>query len=387
MSLVNRLCVLGRFFESDAARCLICVVTSVFLMACGVEGVVTLDGDGLEAVLVTTDATPEVEATSNNNGSYFLLTPERGLLTVRPTLHGFDFDPRSRRVLNFNREGLVRGVNFEAQLHEFSNEEILEIFQSDYVVPETFYFEETGERIVNVTSLDLISIDHIRIGAWDSPEVCSDDPAQIWEWLDESEGWSAGWEQGELIETGRYFEVPVRFDEESDWVRMRFLKCSYFDASIYDSEAYWRSEWDPEIGEVPRGVLGKRPINKRSVRNLVEYLWFVDHAGEFQYHPPGSFGMKYKILRSHGVDTGDSIEHELLEIHEELLLHTMDASYPYCGPSSMITVKTLHYSVDKETGEIWVSQQRDRRVVVHALYPPGSTCYVPFLCPLSLALP
>jgi len=216
---------------------------------------------------------------------------------------------------------------------EFTDQGILNAVYSNYKYPEDFYQEDLKGASLYYENTISVRPPVEREHKW--IELCTDNKSQALEWSESSSKNSACYR--DLIderETEKYFEGRRGYSEKpSDIILSRVHKCSYLDRSKYD-----KFERGTTLGR-----FNQRPVTIENVKELIEYLWFIEN-----YNIDGQ-----KVLSSFTEDQGDSVKHTIYETH---------VVYGDWGVCDQITLIKSEYIVDKNSGEITISQENVKTV-------------------------
>ena len=211
---------------------------------------------------------------------------------------------------------------------EFTDKELLDAAYSGYKYPEGFYQEDLhGGSLYYENTVSIKPVgerEHIWI------ELCTNNKSQALEWSESSSKNSAYYR--DLVdekETEKYFEFRRVYSKNpSDVILSRVHKCDYLNRSKYDKSKR------PSI----LGTFNQRPVTIEKVKELIEYLWFIEN-----YNWGGQ-----KVLRSFTENQGNSVKHTLYKIC---------IVYGDWGVCDVISLFKSEYIVDKNSGEITVSHE------------------------------
>jgi len=124
----------------------------------------------------------------------------------------------------------------------------------------------------------------------------------------------------------------------------RIFKCSYLNISR-DDYTFTEENFPSRDGKFPVGediVIGtfnQRPITTENVKELIEYLWYVENIRDFE-------SWNVNVLSSFSEDEGIRIKHTMYKIYETM---EQASSLKYCDT---FTLYKFEYFVDKNSGEI-----------------------------------
>jgi len=216
---------------------------------------------------------------------------------------------------------------------DYTDEHLLAIAYSSYKFPDDFYQEElNGGSIYYVNTVSVLPLSE-REPIW--IEFCTEFRDQAFDWTESSNVNSAYYR--ELVsesEAEKYYEFRrVYAARPNDIVLFRVHKCSYLDRSAVDN--FLHSD--------TLGVFGQRPVTKAAVKELAEYIHFINTY---------NIG-NYKVLSSKVEESESSVNHVILQ----LTLLTGD-----WGMCDYIELGTIAYSVDKESGIITKSRENIRGI-------------------------
>lgn len=212
------------------------------------------------------------------------------------------------------------------------NDEIIRIAYSSYRLPDGFSTEDFSagspyyENTISIYPLQE------RGSSWF--ELCTNDYNQALAWSEASSRNSAYYR--DLVsqrETEKFFEFRrVYAARPTDAILSRVHKSSYLD----------RSEFD----RLHKGhVLGRfqvRPVTKQNVKELIEYLWYVDKDE-----------IGTKVLST-------SISESTYIV--EYMMQELDVTYGDWGVRDEIVVTNSSYRVDKTSGLMNYTQEVVRRI-------------------------
>ena len=224
----------------------------------------------------------------------------------------------------------TKAPRFQPTQTEFSDEEIIDAVYSEYKYPESFYQEELGGiRLFYENTFTLKPLGE-RDG-W--VELCTDNRSRASEWVETSTKNSVYLSRYKNLtyderETEKFFEFRgIRPKDQQHVILRRVHKCSYF-RPRHDKHRKL------ERGEV-LGIFGQRPITIDNVKELIEYLWFIEN-----YNFYGR-----KVLSSFTSDEGSSIKHTIYETK------VVVGDWGLCDEISLVRTE---YVVDRNSGEVTV---------------------------------
>lgn len=213
------------------------------------------------------------------------------------------------------------------------DDEILEKAYSSYKIPEGFYQEnlEGGSIYYNNT----LSILPLEERTSSSIQLSTDDRDQAREWSEATSQNSSYYRKlVEESETEKYFQFKRVYERNpSDIILSRVHKKSYLDRSMYDF-------FNP--GTV-LGKYNKKPYQINEVKELVEYLWFVEN-----YNINGR-----KVLESSISEDWSAFNHTLKEI--KIIYGDWDMR------DEIIVLETTYY-VYKSDGKISINEKEIRKI-------------------------
>ncbi len=217
---------------------------------------------------------------------------------------------------------------------EFTDAEILNAAYNGTSYIPGFYNEGTLQG--NIYYENTISIKPPKERGLEWIELCTDNRTQALAWSEASSRNSAYYRNltGER-ETDKYFEFTrVYAKNPSDVLLSRVHKCSYLDKSGYD-------KFQKEEG---LGTFSQRPITDENAKELIEYLWYVEHPGAGSQNP---------ILDHYLYEDGDSIRY--------VIYHVVGFIGDW-GLCDQIALVRRQYSVDVSSGKITM-ESKDLRTV------------------------
>jgi hypothetical protein len=206
---------------------------------------------------------------------------------------------------------------------QITDAEVLRITYSSYKKPATFYSEDLPRDFLYYENTVSIGINGPGEVPW--IELSTNSHAQAIEWFTEGLGASSWY--GPMIgesETERYFEFRCKYQGDSTYLMHdRVHKLSYLDRSMFDALK-------------PTPLIGRfnfRPLDETSVKQLVEYLWFIQ-----TYQIGGR-----QALAAEPAQTRDTVYCALYEL---------STSYGDWGLRDQITLRRTVYAVSRATGDI-----------------------------------
>ncbi len=216
---------------------------------------------------------------------------------------------------------------------EYTDEQLLELVYSGYKFPDDFYEEDLeGASIYYVNTVSVLPL-HERKSVW--IEFCTDDRDQAFAWSESSNVNSSYYR--DLVsesETEKYYEFRrVYAERPTNIVLYRAHKCSYIDRSSVD-----KFHLNDTLG-----VFTQRPITVAAVKELAEYIQFIN-----TYNNGSS-----KTLHSESEEDDTSVS---------LVIHQLSIGFGDWGMCDQISLGTVTYSVDRQTGVITISRERIRGV-------------------------
>lgn len=231
---------------------------------------------------------------------------------------------------------------FQSTQTEFTDKEILDAVYSDYKVPDGFFVDvlERGEKISDSVYYERV----LENNKW--VFYCTNDFDAAKQHVEEdiNEYNQSDYPDRILIETTeneKFFEFKTienqtQFPVRKYYLRYRVYKCSYIE-DLQHGMYYKKDE------AIPQNYIGKfaqRLITIENVKELIEFLWY---SGFGNYNIGGS-----KVLSSFTEDHGGSIKHTIYETR---------TVYGDWGLCDQITLIKSEYNVDKNSGEITLSQE------------------------------
>ena len=141
----------------------------------------------------------------------------------------------------------------------YSDKVLIYFAQNGNKYPPGFYAEE-------LLSYSMYYVNSISIGENTTKWIylCTDDSNQANEWFDSTSNNTLT----EYSETEKFYQaISLDTTKYNYHVLLRVHKCSYLDRSIYD--AFNKTD--------SLGFFNKRPINETSVKEVIEYLWFIQY--------------------------------------------------------------------------------------------------------------
>jgi len=210
---------------------------------------------------------------------------------------------------------------------QLTNEIILQAVYSNYKYPSGFYEEDLqGGSTYYVNTVSISPLDK-RENHWFELSTNSRDQAIAWS---ESSSVNSSYYR-KLVsekETEKYFEFRRVWEKHpTDILLSRVHKASYLDRSMYD-------RLNP--GDT-LGIFKKEEINKATVKELIEYLWFIG-----SYNTGGS-----KVLCTYATENESSVKY--------ILFYTK-VTYGDWGLKDKIIVMRGIFQVSKSTGAITESE-------------------------------
>lgn len=197
----------------------------------------------------------------------------------------------------------------------FSDSFLIEFAQSGSKYPSGFYTE-------NLSNSSLYYVNTVSTGINNNKWIylCTDDSSQAFKWIDSSTYRTLI----DFTQTDKYFQA-VGIDSSSlgHHILFRVHKCSYLDRSIYDGLN--RSD--------SIGILNQRPINEKNIKEVIEYLWFINNY---------NIGNPKVLFTVYSETSGDCI-------------YTLFVTNYYTGDWGLcpgLNVEKQVYSIDKNTGLI-----------------------------------
>lgn len=145
----------------------------------------------------------------------------------------------STNIIHFDDEFLI---NFSLQGQKY---------------PQGFYNEELN----NIASIYYVNTVSTKLDITKWIQLCTDDSSEAISWIK----LSSENEITEFTETEKYFEAKSNSTTSSFKILFRVNKCSYLDRTNYN----FLNKSDT------LGIFNKRPINEQSVKEVIEYLWFL----------------------------------------------------------------------------------------------------------------
>lgn len=180
--------------------------------------------------------------------------------------------------------------------------------------PDGFYNEGLSNSsipYVNTFSIGFSSSDWIYL--------CSNDSSEAFNWI----RLLAHNSNFIYSDTEKYYQALAVDSVSQHRIYYRVHKCSYLDRSIY--EGFRDND--------SLGILNKRPINENSVKEVIEYLWYIKNH---QINNPKVFYTTY-------------YENSNNFIYDVYVVNYTEGDFDMCP---YITVEKQSYSLDKNTGII-----------------------------------
>jgi hypothetical protein len=230
---------------------------------------------------------------------------------------------------------------FETEQTEFTDQELWDAVYSEYKYPPSFYSEEHEDAspyYVNTISIKPL---HERGGAW--IELCTNQYPEARNWADSSdESSSVRRTILEESQSEKYFEfLACNPQSSTDCIRFRVHKCGYLD----------RGQYDRFVQGALLGTFNQRPINQVEVRELVEYLFFLE-----SYNTSGSEALS---------SLSSSNDSAFVQT-----IYAIEFSYGDYNLYDRITLYRSTTSVNRTTGE--VRQSRESLRSINGRYHPGT---------------
>ncbi len=215
----------------------------------------------------------------------------------------------------------------------YTDQQLIALAYSDYKFPDDFYQEELrGGAIYYVNTVSVLPL-HERKNIW--IEFCAEDRDQAFAWSESSSANSAYYR--ELVsenETEKYYEFRRVYTERpNDVILSRAHKCSYIDRSAVDN--FLHSD--------TLGVFAQRPITSVAVKELAEYIYFVNTY---------NIG-NYKALKSVSEEDESSFSQ---------VIYQVNVQYGDFGLCDNIALGKVTYTVDRITGVIVILREGLRGV-------------------------
>lgn len=212
-----------------------------------------------------------------------------------------------------NEEEIVR-VERPNPTIAFTTDEILKAAYSSYRMPSGAYSEPYRGDLYYVNT---VSVE--RQNFW--RELCAESRDEAFAWSESTMVNSSDYRSLESErQTEKFFEFTRRSSRSA--LQVRAHKCSYLDEFAFD-----RMNPQPL-----RGVFNHRPIDTATVKELVEYMWFVgaEYSGR-------------KVLESEATEASDQILHRFISIN------TVGGDW---GIPDVIYAHEVNFAVDKDDGEV-----------------------------------
>ncbi len=217
---------------------------------------------------------------------------------------------------------------------EPDEDQILRLVYSSYKCPQGFYQENLTKCSMYYENSVSVKPMAQRKAVW--YELSTEEYSKARAWSDSSSVYSSA--PRAIVserETEQFFEF-TRSDASPWSLLSRVHKASYLDRSMVD-----RFKPGPLLG-----MFKKRPILSTNVKNLIEYLWFIEN-----YETAGT-----KVI------TEDTLESETAY---QVVMTETRVSYGDFGLRDMITIYESTYSVSKLDGTITLSRNARRVIEGH----------------------
>lgn len=150
---------------------------------------------------------------------------------------------------------------------QISDDELIKFAYSIEKYPSDFYKEDLANGSIYYENTVSIKPLHQRESIW--VQLCTNSIETAREWSDSSSKYSAYYR--DLVserETEKYYEFRRVYSiHPNELILSRVHKCSYLDRSMYD---FFKKE-----GII--GIFTKNNFAKNDVKELIEYIWFVEH--------------------------------------------------------------------------------------------------------------
>lgn len=236
-------------------------------------------------------------------------------------------------ILLFSLFALKCGLLDSDPDDDYQDDKILSKAYSSYKIPEEFYQENLDDGSIYYNNT--LSILPLEERTSSSIQLSTDNRDQAREWSELTSKNSSYYRKlVDESENEKYFQFKRVYEQNpSDIILSRVHKSAYLDRSMYDLFN-------------PGNIIGKytnKPYQIKEVKELIEYLWFVEH-----YNSSGR-----KVLNS-------SIQEEssrFVHLIEELKIIRGD-----WGIHDQIFVLESTYSVDKTTGEISYIEEKIKEI-------------------------
>ena len=196
----------------------------------------------------------------------------------------------------------------------YTDETIIKFSLNGNKYPNGFYSEQLDNT--SITYVNTFSIGFSR-NEW--IYLCSNDSSEAYDWirlLDDNNNFK-------YSETEKYYQAYAIDSITQHRIYYRVHKCSYLDRAIYDG---FRDNDS-------LGILNKRPMNKNSVKEVIEYLWFIKN---YEINNPKVFYTNYS----------ENSNNFLYDIY---VVNYTEGDYDMCP---FITIEKQSYSIDKYSGVI-----------------------------------
>lgn len=232
---------------------------------------------------------------------------------------------------------------FPSDKTDFTREEIYQAMYSDYKVPVNFY-QINWERGKKKASDYLIYQTQPLSGGGSKPYCAnnlSEAENEYDKWYKET---SVKRTLESVLENEKFFEFK-HLDIDSrgykNIYRLRIHKCSYlnFSDKIRDNFYWDDDDHDGKWSNMNVGIFGVRPITQENIKEMAEYLWYIDN-----YNQGGR-----KVLSSITSETEEEIIQTLYETHF--------VGAGYRGGCDQIYVVKRELGVNKDMGEINIYYQ------------------------------
>lgn len=181
--------------------------------------------------------------------------------------------------------------------------------------PQGFYTEETN----NIASIYYVNTVSTKLDITKWIQLCTGDSSEAISWMK----LSSEDELTEFKETEKYFQATGNSTTSSYKILFRVHKCSYLDRTNNN----FLNKTDS------LGIFNKRPINEQTVKEVIQYLWFIEN---YDISNPKIFYTTYS----------EESEKCLYDIY------VVNYNAGDFGMCPAITVEKQNYSVNKTTGII-----------------------------------
>lgn len=167
---------------------------------------------------------------------------------------------------------------------EVSNQVIREVAYLFRIHPDGFYsqnpmpYPTVYDGTYEATYYEYTSrIPEKRGSGFKGGKVCTNDINKAILWSQISKFYGGG-DVLDTSETEKYFELRIRWRPNPESItRYRVHKCSYVDFSNYDGDKFLYRHGTNTLSNDTMGIFIFKPSNLESVKELIEYLWYINN--------------------------------------------------------------------------------------------------------------